>query len=193
MTATATNVIASPSSGTEGIGQDIKITVNMSEDVTISGTPPSLILNDGGVATYDAAASTPSSMVFDYTVEGGEYAKNLTVLDVIGSSIFDSNGDPAEMSGAQGAALGLPINSSVTAYAYSDLTGISSNIPGAFPELGPVYVQTFDANLKALTPIPVQVSTTPIQNVDLSVNDDGSFEVFWTSVLALLPSALQLH
>jgi hypothetical protein len=62
-----------------------------------------------------------------------------------------------------------------------------------FPELGPVYVQTFDANLKALTPIPVQVSTTPIQNVDLSVNDDGSFEVFWTSVLALLPSALQLH
>jgi hypothetical protein len=33
-----------------------------------------------------------------------------------------------------------------------------------FPELGPVYVQTFDANLKALTPIPVQVSTTPIQS-----------------------------
>jgi hypothetical protein len=25
-------------------------------------------------------------------------------------------------------------------------------------------VQTFDANLKALTPIPVQVSTTPIQS-----------------------------
>src|SRR5262249_3015943 len=37
-------------------------------------------------------------------------------------------------------------------------------------------------NLKALTPTPVQVSNEPIQNVDLSVNDDGSFEVFWTSV-----------
>ena len=66
-------------------------------------------------------------------------------------------------SGHLGLAAAFSANGSL-AYAYSDLTGISSNIPGAFPELGPVYVQTFDANLKALTPIPVQVSTTPIQS-----------------------------
>jgi hypothetical protein len=64
MAATVTSVTASPATGDEGIGQTITITLAMSENVTVSGGTPKLILNDAGVAVYDAAKSTPTSMVF---------------------------------------------------------------------------------------------------------------------------------
>ena len=42
-----------------------------SRAVTVTGTP-TLSLNDGGVASYDAAQSTSTALVFDYTVGAGQ-------------------------------------------------------------------------------------------------------------------------
>src|SRR5262249_48750955 len=59
------------------------------------------------------------------------------------------------------------------AYVYSDITGLS-NITGGFGVGGPIYVQTFDPNLKPLKLVPLG----NVSPVSVSVNDDGSFEAF---------------
>src|SRR5262249_16755574 len=68
--------------------------------------------------------------------------------------------------------------SGTLAYVYSDLTGVSNAPSGFSPALGPIDIQTFDPNLKPLR----LVNLGNVSNVRVSVNDDGSFEAFWTAV-----------
>jgi ELWxxDGT repeat protein len=86
--ATVTSVVASPSSGVAGVGHAITLTLTMSKAVTVSGGTPELFLNDGGTATYDAAATAalndPTKLVFDYTVGGND--KSVSALAVVGGS-----------------------------------------------------------------------------------------------------------
>ncbi|KAB2860389.1 MAG: hypothetical protein F9K43_22910, partial [Bauldia sp.] len=74
--------------------------------VTVTGTPE-LTLNDGGVATYDAASSTPSSgnLTFVYTVGAGEHTGNLAITGVVanGASVqLVSDGRAVDLSTANG-------------------------------------------------------------------------------------------
>jgi Bacterial Ig-like domain/Bacterial Ig domain len=80
---TVTKVLASPSTGDLNAGNTVSITLDMSEPVTVKGTP-TLALNDGGIATYNLAASTSTSLVFDYLVSAGE---NTTALKVTGVNL----------------------------------------------------------------------------------------------------------
>ena len=55
-------------------GDVVSVTVSMSEAVTVTGTPQ-VGLNVGGTtvqASYDAASSTSTSLVFKYTIQGGQ-------------------------------------------------------------------------------------------------------------------------
>ena len=63
---------------------------------------PTLTLNDGGVATYDAAASTAATLVFDYTVVAGQNTPDLAVSSLVlnGATIRDANGNDAVLTGA---------------------------------------------------------------------------------------------
>ena len=61
-----TGVAASPSSGAELPGNTITLTLNLSEAVTVAGTP-TLTLNDGGTATYTGGSGT-NALTFSYTV-----------------------------------------------------------------------------------------------------------------------------
>ena len=66
----------------------VTLTLDMNEQhLTVSGTP-GLTLNDGGVATYVASASKPTSgvLVFRYTVSAGQ---NSADLQVTGSPVVD--------------------------------------------------------------------------------------------------------
>ena len=86
-------------------GQTDQITLAMSQAVTINTTngSPTLSLSDGATATYDAAASDPSTgaLVFDYTVGASDYATDLTVLgyNPNGATVTDANGVAANFSG----------------------------------------------------------------------------------------------
>ncbi len=70
--AIVTNVTASPSTGEADSGQLVKLTLAMSEAVTVNTTGGSstLYLSDGAIATYDGASSNPSAgtLVFAYMV-----------------------------------------------------------------------------------------------------------------------------
>ncbi|MGN6750650.1 MAG: NF038122 family metalloprotease, partial [Xanthobacteraceae bacterium] len=83
-------------------GQMAVFTLAMSQAVTVAGGAPALTLNDGGTAIYDAAHSTSTSLVFDYTVAGGQYASSLSVTDVNlnGATVTEVAGNAASFSGA---------------------------------------------------------------------------------------------
>ena len=88
---------SSPQTGAFGVGHEITLTVGFSEAVAVSG-----ILNDGGTASYDAAATgalkDPTKTVFDYTVAAGQNTAGLAITGLNGGTIADSSGNPADLS-----------------------------------------------------------------------------------------------
>ncbi len=86
---TIVEIEATPSVvGPLGAGSKVTFTATLGGAVTVSGTP-TLTLNDGGIATYDAAASTATSLVFRHTVLAGQNTADLavTALTLNGASI----------------------------------------------------------------------------------------------------------
>jgi hypothetical protein len=99
-TATA---VASPSTGTEFVGDIVKMTLSFGEAVTIAGASPELTLNDGGHAIYDAAATAAlhdaTKLVFDYTVGSSDSTVSTLAIAGItaGTTITDLAGNPANV------------------------------------------------------------------------------------------------
>jgi hypothetical protein len=111
-------VAASPGTGVVTTNQTVFVTLNMNEAVIVKGTP-TLLLNDGGTATYDAMRSSAQALVFDYTVGSRQVTTDLNVSGLMlsnGSSIRDLAGNNAVMSGV-GMDLGLRINTTKTGVA----------------------------------------------------------------------------
>ena len=99
---TVTGVTTNPSSGDVVAGQPVTLTVTTSKPVTVAGGTPTLSLNDGGVATYDPALSTPGALAFTYMPAAGDSTPDLgiTGASLNGATITDSSGNPVDLSGA---------------------------------------------------------------------------------------------
>jgi hypothetical protein len=111
---TVTQAVSSVATGEVIAGQGIRITLDTNEAVTVSGTPV-LLLNDGGMASYDAVDSTTTALAFNYNVTS-EVTTDLVVSGIqmrSTSSIADLAGNNANLSGA-GADLGLQVNTKNT-------------------------------------------------------------------------------
>ena len=109
--------VAASLSGSVLVGQLIELTLTMNQGVTVntSAGSPTLDLDDGAAATYDAAASNPAAgtIVFDYPPAIGDYTPDLTVigLNLNGATIEGANnGVNAQLSGAAQDYLGLNIS-----------------------------------------------------------------------------------
>ena len=111
--ATVQSVTASPGAGDVTTGVSVTLTVNMSTAMTVSGGTPSLSLNDGGTATYNAAQSTATALVFNYTAQSGQ---STTALAVTG---FNANGATIQATG----------NTASFAAIQTTFTGLEVNIP----------------------------------------------------------------
>ena len=99
---TVSDVTATPASGVEVPGDTITFTVNMSEVATVAGGTPTLILNDGGTATY-ASGSGSSALTFVYTVASTNTDKSqlaITSVSLNGATVANSSGNAANFSGA---------------------------------------------------------------------------------------------
>ena len=98
-------------------GQVVLLTCKLSQAVSVSGGTPTLSLSDGAIATYDSAASSPSTgvLTFAYTVGAGDYATNLEIVGYQsnGATVTDARGIPANLSGATDDALSLDINAAM--------------------------------------------------------------------------------
>ncbi len=105
------SVTAQPDSGDLDAGKTVAITLHMNEAVVVTGSP-TLQMNDCGVATFDKADSTATTLVFDYVVASGQNTNDLKTTGVTlgcGASIADSSGDPANLAGAA-ANLGIVVD-----------------------------------------------------------------------------------
>ena len=107
-----TSVLENPSSGSGAdlkAGATVSITLVMTEDAIVSGTPK-LDLNDGGVATYVSGSGTPD-LTFKYTVASGQNTSDLelTSTSLVGA-ITDTDGFSADLSGVSGTDLGIKID-----------------------------------------------------------------------------------
>jgi hypothetical protein len=98
-------------------GATIALTVGFSEAVTVSEGTPTLDLNDGGGAIYDAAATAAlhdvTKLVFDYLVSGNDNpvsALAVTGLTLHGAAIADAAGNPADLSTVAANFSGLSVN-----------------------------------------------------------------------------------
>ena len=94
-TAPSISSVSAPA-GDYGAGQALTLTLNMSEAVTVSGTP-TLALNDGGTATY-ASGSGTNTLKFNYTVASGQNTSALAVTGFTGT-IADLAGNPLSTTG----------------------------------------------------------------------------------------------
>src|SRR5258708_27928766 len=100
----------------------------MSGAITINtkGGLPTVSLNDGGTATYDAAASSSGTLVFDYTVGKTDQTPSLQVTQVNlnGAIIDDANGNAADLSAASTFATNLQVGPSTGLLSvFDDATG----------------------------------------------------------------------
>jgi Ca2+-binding RTX toxin-like protein len=103
-----TSVTTSPVSGDLGVGAVVTLTLTFSAPVTIASGSPTVVLNDGGTASYQSGSGT-SSLVFAYTVAAGEDTSDLSlasnnaiILD--GSTLTDGSGNAVDLTGANGLA-----------------------------------------------------------------------------------------
>lgn len=119
---TVTSVTAVPGVGAVGAGQVVTLRLGMSKTVSVTGTP-TLSLNDGGVATYDPAASTANSLAFITTVAPGQNALNLgiTATNLNGATLTDAAGNLADLSAAPGSLAG-PLQVDTTPPAVNSMT-----------------------------------------------------------------------
>jgi len=104
-------------SGTADTGETVHLAAYISQDVTVTGDP-SLSLNDGGTALYDAAASGPQVAVFDYVVGPSDSTPDLTVtaVNLNGGAITDASGTAVNLLPAINAATGLEVTSEAVCF-----------------------------------------------------------------------------
>ena len=95
---TVSSLTESPSSGDLNAGKVVTLTVNLSEAVTVAGTP-TLTLNDGGTATYTGGSGT-SALTFSYTVAAGQNTAGLaaTAVNLNTATVKDGAGNAANLS-----------------------------------------------------------------------------------------------
>lgn len=95
--------LAGPANGSYKAGQVLRFTATVSESVTVAGVPtlPLIVGTTARQAAYVADSSSPTSLVFEYTVQAGETDANGIavgrVLALAGGSILDGAGNAAAL------------------------------------------------------------------------------------------------
>jgi gliding motility-associated-like protein len=160
--------VAVPANGTYGATQQLNFTVVYSENVTVTGTP-SIPVTIGGTivnATYVAAVSTPTNLIFRYTVQAGDLDNNGIA---VGSPIALNGGTIAD---GAGNTANLTLNSIGNASAVlvdaigPVVTSVSVPAAGTYIINGVLnFTVNFDENVTVTgTPsMPVTIGTTTVQ------------------------------
>ena len=125
-----TGITASPGSGAVFAGSTVTFDLAFDEAVDVTGGIPTLALNDGASAVYDASATAllgdASKLVFDYLVSANDpMTPSLAVTGLVphGATVNDLAGNPAVLTNVAAAFSALSINETVVpAYTIGDLT-----------------------------------------------------------------------
>ena len=153
-------------SGVEVPGNTITLTLNISEAVTVTGTP-TLSLNDGGTAAYTGGSGT-NELTFSYTVSAKDSdvsALGITqVNEPNGATVTDANGNAANLVGAVTTLPGLQIDVPPTV---SSVSASGNGITKGNGDLDAGHVVTLTVNLSNAVTV---ANGTPT----LTLNDGGT-------------------
>lgn len=112
-----TGIDVTPSNVDVAAGSTLSFTLDFNEPVAVTGGAPTLTLNDGLAAVYDAAATlalgNADRLVFDQLVPPSTYptiALAVTGLDAHGAGITDLAGNPADVSHVAASFPGTSVN-----------------------------------------------------------------------------------
>ena len=96
---TVTAVMELPSTGIVNAGKVVTITVDLSGTVTVAGGTPTLMLNDGGTASFSSGSGT-DALNFSYMVLAGQNTNDLLIssIDLNGATVTDGSGNNANFS-----------------------------------------------------------------------------------------------
>jgi uncharacterized repeat protein (TIGR03803 family) len=155
-------VTETPSSGDFNAGNKVTITLTTSGAVTVTGTP-TLTFNDGATAIYDAAKSTATSLVFDYTVTSSD--RNVASLAV--TSINLPNGATIQNGGGNNLNLSL---SSVPTYSGPQ---IDTTIPAVTAVAETPSTGTLNAGKTVTITLTTSEAVTLTGTPTLALNDHG--------------------
>ncbi len=182
---TVTGVTASNANGSYKAGQTIHIQVNLSEPVTVSGTPQ-LALNTGETAAY-ASGSGSSTLIFDYTIQPGDTAATLdyaatNALTLNGATITDPAGNDADLTLATpGSAGSLADSKSITIDTTAPtVSGVTASNPNGSYNAG----QTIHIRVNFSEPVTVTgnpqlaLNTTPAESATYASGSGSSTLVF---------------
>ena len=147
-------------------GDVVLLTVALSEAVTVSGTP-TLVLNDGGTATY-AGGSGSANLAFSYTVAAGQDTADLavTAVDLNGATISDAAGNAADLSAMANNNPAGMLRIDTTAPVVSSIAASGAGITNGNGTIGAGKTVTLTVN----TSEAVTVTGTP----SLTLNDGGT-------------------
>ena len=127
---TITSITTNASSAELDSGQSLLITLNMSESgltVNTSGGSPTLTLDNGAIATYDAAASNLAAgkLVFDYVIGANDRDDALWIrsAQLNGATITDASHNAADLSDAAYDIIGVQIGPAVVTQVSTSQTG----------------------------------------------------------------------
>jgi hypothetical protein len=178
---TVTGVTTSPTSGDFGLGKIITLKVSFTETVSVSGGIPSLLLNDGGTATYTSGSGT-NTLTFTYTVGAGQDTPALAITgtNLNGASIRHGSGGQGILTGADGALPGIVQIDTTNLLYVNDLKTKTVNaytvgVPytGTVPGILHQYVPTTTDPLEVITSSPDWYIMTKPGNDVIDVSRGG--------------------
>lgn len=203
---------SNPGSGDLNADKTVAISLAMSEAVVVTGTPTLSLSVGGGTATYDAASSTQTTLVFDYTVAAGQNTSALKVIKLnvpAGASIQDLAGNAVTATLPASAALGLQIDtkgpavtglsaaagsSDLNAGKTAEITLVMSEpvtVSGAVLSLSDAGTATYDAALSSATALTFDYTVLAGENTTaLKVTglNTGSIQDLAGNTLAKFPT-----
>ncbi len=184
---TVSGVTASNPNGSYNAGQTIHIQVNLSEPVSVSGSPQLALNTTPGESAVYASGSGSSTLVFDYTVQPGDDAPTLdyaaaNALTLNGGTIADPAGNDATLTLATpGTADSLGANKSITidTSAPSVSSVSASNPDGSYKAGQTVHIQIDFSVPVTVTGTPqLALNTTPAESATYASGSGTSTLVF---------------
>ncbi|MEH2486799.1 beta strand repeat-containing protein [Bradyrhizobium sp. AZCC 2230] len=159
-------------SGNVSTGAVVTLTVNLSEAVTVNttGGTPTLVLNDGGTASY-ISGSGSTALTFRYTVAAGQTTADLAIssFNLNGAAITDGGGNAANLSGATNYNPAGTLQVNPTATTVASIVASGTGIASGAGDLNAGKVVTLTVNFSAA----VTVNTTG-GTPTLALNDGGT-------------------
>ena len=148
--------VVGPAAGLYRAGQALRFTATTSESVIVSGIPtlPLVIGSTTRQAAYDAAASTPTSLVFSYTLQSGDTDTNGIA---VGKALVTASG--VSIQDAAGNRLLAPIKPPATALVKVDTA--APKVATVKPPAAKTYLEGQAIDFVVRLSEPVRVSGTP--------------------------------